>query len=124
MLPFELTVLHAFAGYTKGAAIWVQDEIKAILGSEHAHHVLKVPSGTHEAAAAAAKEAETVAADLAAKAKAEADALAAEAEAKAKAEAEALAARVAAEVKAQADAVVTKVAAKTGEPAKADVAKV
>lgn len=112
MLPFELTVLHAFAGYAKGAAIWGQDEIKAILGSEHAHHVLKVPAGTHEAAAAAAKEAETVAADLPAKAKAEADALAADVEAKA--EADALAASAAAEVS------VKKAGAKTAEPAKAD----
>lgn len=122
MLPFELTVLHAFADYAKGAAIWVEDEIKAIMGSELAHHVLKVPVGTHEAAKAAAKEAEAATADLAAKAKAEADALAAEVEAKAKAEADTLATRAKTEAKAKVDALVAD-AAKALDPAKAEPAK-
>lgn len=87
MLPFELTVLHAFAGYAKGAAIWAEDEIKGILGSELAHHVLKVPVGTHEAAKAAAQAAEAAAVDLAAKVEAEAPAAPAKGEAKAKADA-------------------------------------
>lgn len=54
MLPFELTVLHAFGNYEKGAAIWAEEEVKSILNSEHALHVLKVPPKTHEAIAAEA----------------------------------------------------------------------
>lgn len=53
-MSFELTVLHAFGQYAKGAAIWVKEEVEAILASEHAHHVIKVPAGTHAAAEAPA----------------------------------------------------------------------
>jgi hypothetical protein len=56
-MSFELTVLHAFGQYAKGAYIWVKEEVEAILNSEHAHHVIKVPVGTHTAAEAAAEPA-------------------------------------------------------------------
>lgn len=53
-MNFELTVLHAFGKYAKGAAIWAKEEIEAILSSENALRVVKVPAGTHSVAEEAA----------------------------------------------------------------------
>jgi hypothetical protein len=105
MSAFELTVLHDFGAYAKGAGIWAEDEIKAILGGENALRVNKVPAGTHSAVAKAAE--------------AEAEALAKAAEIKAEEAAAALAAKVAAEaqVKADADAAHAKAEADGGEVA-------
>lgn len=50
---FELTVLHAFGKYVKGAVVWLEEEVKEILSSEHANKVIKVAAGTHSSVAEA-----------------------------------------------------------------------
>lgn len=49
MPGIELTVLHDFGQYVRGMFITVEEEIQAVLGSEHANRVTKVAAGTHKA---------------------------------------------------------------------------